>query len=71
MNQWRIYSYMKTSWLEKGHVPMQKEIVSHFPEATFHEVKEGMVEFQIAYDRAWSRVEPYEKVMRHGFSADC
>lgn len=61
MNEWRIYSFMKMSWLEEGRIPTRKEIIAEFSEASMYEVQEGMIEFQIAYDRTWSKIEPLKR----------
>jgi hypothetical protein len=50
MINWNVYSFMKYTTIETGKVPTHKEIIEKFPEATKWEIRDGMIEFQIAYE---------------------
>lgn len=50
-NRWHIYSEMKRQWWDRSHVMTVKEVVTAFPGADMEELTEGMIEFQLVYDR--------------------
>ncbi|WP_217563047.1 hypothetical protein [Paenibacillus sp. GbtcB18] len=51
VNQWHIYSWMKTSWMTTGAVPSNKQVIKRFSGVDTETLIEGIVEFRLAYDR--------------------
>lgn len=55
MNKWWVYEFMKSSWRDTERIPTAKEVALQFPDLDMHEKREGMIEFQIAYENAFSK----------------
>jgi len=53
MNPWPIYSHIKRTVLRTGKFPTNREIVVAFPNATLEEMREGIIEAELAYERDW------------------
>lgn len=49
MNEWHVYEFMKKIWRRSGHTPTMREVVRAFPKSTMRDIREGMIEFQIAF----------------------
>lgn len=64
MNQWPVYSYIKRCVLETGKFPTAQEIKKSVPNATFSEIREGIIEARIQYEREWKRHAPETIVRR-------
>lgn len=53
MNLWPVYSFIKRCVLETGKFPTAQEIKKSVPNATFSEIREGITEARIQYEREW------------------
>lgn len=58
MNPWPIYSYMKREWNHTGKVPTIEEVFRVFKDYPTEEVQEGIIEFRLAYEKAWKHCVP-------------
>ena len=64
MNLWPVYSFIKRRVLETGKFPSDQEIKKSVPSATFSEIREGITEARIQYEREWKRHVPETIVRR-------
>lgn len=51
MNPWPVYSEMKRYWCDNHNRLTFQELVWRLPGATAEEIKEGMIEFDLAYEK--------------------
>ena len=58
MNPWPVYSFIKRRVLETGKFPTMQEIKKGVPGATFSEIREGIIEARIQYEREWKGYAP-------------
>lgn len=58
MNPWPVYSFIKRRVLETGKFPTMQEIKKGVPGATFSEIREGIIEARIQYEREWKGHAP-------------
>ncbi len=52
-NQWPVYSYMKRSWRKDGKFKSFADVQAEFPNTSSWALSEGMIEFQLAYERSF------------------
>ena len=52
-NQWPVYSYMKRSWRQDGKFKSFADVQAEFPNTSVWALSEGMIEFQLAYERSF------------------
>lgn len=53
MNPWPAYEVIKRHWRETGNRLTEKEVQWRLPGATRKEIREGMIEFDMAYERSF------------------
>lgn len=52
MNSWQVYSEMKRHWYETEKRLTEQELRWKLPRITDDELKEGLIEFDLAFERA-------------------
>jgi len=53
MNPWPVYNFIKNHVLQTNRFPTVQEIRRAIPGASFMEIREGIIEAKIQYEREW------------------
>lgn len=69
MNRWHVYEFIKRHAIETAKFPSAWEIVEQFPDIPFGEIREGIEEAAIQFNREWRRNLP-AKVLRRRRKAE-